>query len=77
MKLTLEKNIYEKWLGNQIEFLRALAIFVLMLYVGFVIPRIEDQGFQLTDLVPTNSVITAIALYLFNALYDYLRKLRG
>lgn len=47
-----------------------------ILYLGFLIPRIEENGVSLRDFVPTNAVFTAVALYIVNGLYDYLRKLR-
>lgn len=77
MNLKLTNRLQSKWVENQLIFLRPLAIFIGILYLGFLIPRIEENGIELADFVPTNAVITAMALYIFNGLYDYLRKLRG
>lgn len=77
MNLRLNNKRQSKWIENQLIFLRPLGIFIALLYIGFLIPRIEDNGIQLADFVPTNSVFTAAALYIFNALYDYLRKLKA
>lgn len=77
MNFRLNKKLQGKWIENQIIFLRPLFIMVAILYLGFLIPRIEQDGVSLRDFVPTNAVITAIVLYIVNATYDYLRKLRG
>lgn len=77
MNLKLSTTLQSKWIENQLVFLRPLAIFIGVLYVGFLIPRIEDSGIQLSDFIPTNGVITAAALYIFNGIYDYLRKLKN
>lgn len=70
----LTKEDVAKWLSNQIKFLKPLAIFVAILYLGFVIPRVQDNGIALADFIPNNAVITSIALYILNALYDLFTK---
>ena len=77
MQIRLTKKLEGKWLENQLLFLRPLAVFIVLLYLGFLIPRIEENGISIEDFIPTNGVLTAIALYLINAAYDYLRKLGG
>ena len=77
MQVLLEKKDRSKWLENQLTFLKPLGVFVGFLYLGAIIPKIQGDGFQLSDLAVTNVMVTAVALYIFNNLYDYLRKLRG
>jgi hypothetical protein len=77
MNIRLSSKLQSKWLENQILFLRPLVVFIGILYIGFLIPRIEENGISLQDFIPTNGVLTAIALYAGNAIYDYLRKLKG
>lgn len=75
MNLLLTQKLQNKWLENQLAFLRPLGIFIALLYLGFLIPRIEENGISLADFIPTNGVLTAIALYIVNGAYDYFRKL--
>lgn len=77
MDFKLTQKVQTKWLGNQLDFLKPLGVFISLLYIGFIIPRIEENGISLSDFIPTNGVITAIALYITNGLYDYLRKLKN
>ena len=77
MQVLLEKKDRSKWLENQLTFLKPLGIFVGILYLGAIIPKVQGDGFQLNDLAVTNVMVTAIALYIFNNAYDYLRKLKG
>ena len=77
MQVLLEKKDKSKWLENQLEFLKPLGVFVGFLYLGAIIPKVQDNGFQLSDLAVTNLMVTGVALYVFNNAYDYLRKLRG
>lgn len=74
MKMT--KTNRNKWIRNQIIFLRPVIAFTVVLYIGFVIPRVEKNGIQLIDFMPTNGVITAWVLYLLNGVYDYFRKMK-
>jgi len=60
----------ERWLRNQVTFLAPL----VMLYVGFVIARIQELGVELVSFIPSPQEITAMVLYLLNAIYDLLRK---
>ncbi len=69
----LETKLKTKWLKNQKTFLAPLGV----LYLVFVIARVVDAGISLGDFLPTNEVVTAGALYLLNAAYDYLRKFTG
>lgn len=71
----LTKEDVLKWFSNQVKFLKPLGIFIALLYIGFVIPRVKQDGIALTDFVPTNEVLTSIALYILNALYDLFTKL--
>jgi len=63
----------KKWLDNQKSFLAPLGMF----YVAFVITQVGTNGFTLSDFVPGNAVLAAMALYLLNAVYDLLRKWAG
>jgi hypothetical protein len=71
MTVVLEKKTRLKWLANQKTFLVPLAL----LYLGFVIARITDEGVTFMAFVPTPAELTAVVLYILNAGYDYLRKL--
>lgn len=61
-----------KWLQNQKIFLAPLGMF----YVGSVIALASD-GIGWNDFVPGNEVITAMSLYVLNALFDLFRKWSG
>lgn len=76
MSLKLNKTNFNKWLNNQITFLAPLAGFVGVLYLGAVIPKIQNDGVQLVDFKVTNAMLTAVILYVANAAYDYFRKLK-
>lgn len=73
-RFQLTKQDVAKWISNQISYLKPLGVFVGLLYVGFVIPRVQDNGIQLSDFVPNNAVITSVALYILNGLYDLFSK---
>jgi hypothetical protein len=75
MNLKLKSDVFQKWFSNQVTFLKPLAAFVGILYLGAVIPKVQEDGLQLVDLAITNAMVTAVFLYIANGIYDYLRKL--
>lgn len=76
MKIT--KTNKRKWIDNQIEFLRPLFGFILITYLYPIMSLLANEShiLQLADFVPSNMVINAIILYIFNAMYDFGRKLQ-
>lgn len=76
MNIKLTKLQQDKWLNNQIEFLKPLVLFVATLYFTPIILSLSEAGHtvSLADFVPSQAVITAIVLYLINAAYDLIRK---
>lgn len=76
MKIKLTKLQQDKWLNNQLTFLKPLVVFVATLYFTPIILNLSEAGHMvsLADFVPSQAVITAIVLYLINALYDLIRK---
>jgi hypothetical protein len=76
MKITKkEKN---KWIENQIEFLKPLFGFILITYLAPIILLLSNEShvLSLADFVPSSMVINAIAFYIINALYDFGRRLQ-
>lgn len=69
-RFSLNPQDIAKWIKNQKIFLIPLA----MIYLAFVIAKVGEGGFALTDFIPSNEVITAMVLYVLNAVYDLLRK---
>lgn len=76
MKIKLTKLQQDKWLNNQLTFLKPLVVFVATLYFTPIILSLSEAGHtvSLADFVPSQAVITAIVLYLVNAVYDLIRK---
>ena len=72
-RFTLSLPILAKWFSNQKTFLAPLAIF----YLVFVIAQVGQDGVAPADFIPSNAVVSAMVLYLLNALYDLLRKWAG
>lgn len=68
MELTTKDRT--KWLQNTLIFFAPLFI----LYLVFVQGQITENGFDVTDFVPTREVVGAIMLYTINTLIDLLRK---
>lgn len=66
----------DKWLRNQIEFLKPLILFVAGLYFAPIIFELSkaDHVVSLADFKPSQAVVTATVLYLINAIYDFIRK---
>lgn len=71
-KLSLNKRNFSKWFENQKLFLKPL----IVLYLAYSIRRVSDDGLAPNDFLPNNDLLTAGALYLLNAAYDYWRKLK-
>jgi hypothetical protein len=74
MKLT--KTDQNKWISNQLEFLKPLALAVATAYFAPILFALgqSDHVVSLADFVPSNTVITLIVFYIINALYDLIRK---
>ncbi len=47
---------------------------VALIYLAFVATEITEQGFSLTDFVPSNFVLGSMVLYLINVLIDFFKK---
>jgi hypothetical protein len=65
----LTKRNKEKWIANLKRFLKPVAI----MYLTLVIVN-QDNGFQLTDLIPDQIALGGMILYVANALIDLMRK---
>lgn len=65
-----------KWLKNQKNFLKPLALVVAGFYFPPLFITLSTAGHvvSLADFVPSAAVITAFFLYLANAAYDFLLK---
>ena len=66
----------QKWIRNQFEFLKPLALFAGTAYLLPIIATLGAEGHvvSLQDFVPSSVVVTSITLYTINGLYDLLRK---
>jgi hypothetical protein len=75
-KFTFEPELVKVWVSNQITFLKPYLAFVAVLYIGALVPVLQQPGHvvSLNDFLPSSSVITASALYIVNAVFDALRK---
>ncbi len=69
-RFTLIAKDWSRWFDNQKSFLAPLVIF----YLVFVISQVQHEGIAPSDFIPSNAVISAMALYVLNAAYDLLRK---
>lgn len=70
------QDLLYKWFVTQLQFLKPFLVVAGIFYFAFLIPQIQDNGVQLQDFVPTNAVITSIVMYVANAIYAYLLKLK-
>jgi len=72
---TTDKN---KWITNQLAFLKPLLIVLALTYVGNLTALLSTPGHIVSwnDFIPTGYQVTAMVLYVTNALYDLLRKLQ-
>lgn len=68
----LRRQDVERTLHHAFRFLIPLAL----LYLAFVITGVEG-GIELSDFVPNNSVLTAGVLFVLNALFDLLTRLKN
>lgn len=71
MQVILTEKLQTKWWSNQKSFLIPLAL----LYLGFIISRITKSGVSFEAFIPTPGELTALVLYVLNAMFDYLKKL--
>mgnify|MGYP001591989737 CR=1 FL=1 len=69
-RFELNKWDFKKWIENQRSFLAPMGV----LYLAFVITNVGNQGISFSDFVPSNGILSAMALYVLNALYDLFRK---
>lgn len=60
----------DKWLNNLLKFTAPLAI----MYITFVSGRLQTDGFQFEDFVPSQLELGALILWVMNAVQDFLRK---
>lgn len=63
---------FELWYSNALRFLAPLGIIYLLPIIGAL--SVPNHGFDIHDLVPTSYTIGAVALYVVNTAYDFLRK---
>ncbi len=75
-RFTLNAQEFQKWVQNQLEFLKPLLAFSAAMYFPPLLGVLGSVGhvLSLADFVPSSAVITAVALYAVNASYDFLRK---
>lgn len=73
--LQLTKGNQNKWFHNIVVFLAPVGI----LYLTTVIGVLSTDGHMIAvkDFIPNNFMLGGMALYFLNAIYDYLRKLKG
>jgi len=69
-KLGLTRIDTNKFLNNTLTFMAPVAL----IYLAFVATEITEQGFSLTDFVPSNFVLGSMVLYLINVLIDFFKK---
>lgn len=66
----------QKWIKNQLEFLKPLALFAGTLYLAPILTALQQPNHVVSphDFIPSSQVVTAIVLYMVNAAHDFLRK---
>lgn len=76
-KFTLMAEDRQKWVRNQLAFLKPMVAYVMFLYLSPIVVALQEPGHVTTvgDFIPSPVVITAIVFYIVNALYDLSRKL--
>jgi hypothetical protein len=76
MRYEFTRENRKKWIANQLEFLRPLTLVVAALYIPPILAVLgsPDHIVSFSDFVPSSSTVTAIVLYLVNALYYWVRK---
>ena len=75
----ITRNDVLKWMDNQQEFLKPLVLVVATLYFPPILALLSNPEYviSLSDFVPSNAVYLAVAFYLVNATYDFVRKWAG
>lgn len=78
-KYSLTSADLQKWVRNQIEFLKPMAAYVGVLYLMPIVTLLSDTSHVVTlaDFEPSSTTIRVILLYVINAIYDLLRKWAG
>ena len=71
IKWTLNKEELQKIVKNAGIFVSP----VVLIYLGFALVAVNQDGFQVTDLIPNNESITAMVLWTINTFIDVFRKL--
>lgn len=79
MQYALTSEDRQKWIRNQIAFLKPLVLVVAALYFVPLIGLLGSVGHvvSLADFIPSPETVTAIVLYIVNAAYDLIRKWAG
>lgn len=69
----------KKWVRNQIIFLRPTLIFAGLLYLGALLPLLQEPGHvvSLRDFVPSSQVVTSFVTYIALGWYDFLRRIQA
>lgn len=73
MTIKLNPFLESKWFHNLTIFLIPLVLVYITQVIGTL--NIDGHVFSVYDLVPTRFTVGAGVLYIFNGIYDYLRKL--
>jgi hypothetical protein len=61
----------QRWVQNLLKFSAPL----LIMYITFVSGRLQADGFQFQDFIPSQLEVGALILWVMNAVQDFLRKL--
>jgi len=72
-KWTLNAEEVKKIGKNSLIFVSPVAL----IYLGFVLIAVNQNGFQVTDLIPSNESQTAMVLWMINTFIDVFRKLNA
>lgn len=74
MQIKLNTTNQNKWFHNTLVFLAPLGILYTTTVIGVI--NANEGAFSLEAFIPNQFVLGGMALYLLNAVSDYLRKLR-
>lgn len=69
-KWTLNSEEVQKVIKNSVTF----ASPVVLIYLGFVLSSVQNEGFQMEDLIPSSEAVTVIVLWIINTLIDTFKK---
>lgn len=75
-RFTLSAQDVSKWMDNQLEFVKPMALFTVGLYLAPIVTALQQPGHVTTfnDFIPSPMVVTSLTLYLVNAFWDIVRK---